>query len=116
MIKPRRQLNIIEPRSHIRNDPKDEPHAHPRRADNHGHVLAGEAERAHAQEIEHPVHGEGAVAISYRVEEGSVGGVGLGGYGVGVGEVYLEGEADEGVGEGEEYVGCYGGEPAPWGC
>jgi hypothetical protein len=62
-IEGRCDFDVVEGRGHVGDDPEDEEETHPWHADHHGHVFAGQAERDHAEEIEHPVDGEGAVAV-----------------------------------------------------
>ncbi len=57
-IKTRRKIDVVESRGYIHDDPENEPEAGPRLADDHGDVLAREAERHHAPEIDHPVYDE----------------------------------------------------------
>lgn len=94
-----REVEGVEGGGDVGDDPEDEPHGGPRLADGHGDVLAREAEGDHADEVDHPVHDERALAVGVRVggDRGARGG--------GVGEGDLEGEGDEGVGEGHEEVG-----------
>ena len=102
----RRQVEGVKGRRDVGDDPEDEPHGRPRLPDGHRDVLAREAEGDHADEVDHPVDDEGAFAV--RV--GVVGDRGAGGGGVREGD--LEGEGDEGVGEGHEEVGQHGADPA----
>lgn len=101
-----REVEGVEGGGDVGDDPEDEPHGRPGLADGHGHVLAREAEGDHADEVDHPVDDEGALAA----------GVGVVGdrcaRGGRVAEGDLEGEGDEGVGEGHEEVGQYGADPA----
>ena len=101
-----RQIEAVERGGDVCDDPEDEPHGGPGLADDHGDVLAREAEGDHAYEVEHPVDDKGAFAVGVWV-----GGDG-GGRGGGVGKGDLEGEGDEGVGEGHEEVGEHGADPA----
>ncbi len=66
-IKARRKVNIVESRGYIHDYPEDEPEAGPRLADDHGDVLAGEAERYHAPEIDHPVYDESCASVGVEV-------------------------------------------------
>ena len=101
-----RQVEGVEGRRHVGDDPEDEPHGRPRLPDDHGHVLAREAEGDHADEVDHPVDDEGALAVGVRV-------VGdRGGRSGGVGEGDLEGEGDERVSQGHEEVRQHGADPA----
>ena len=62
-----------------------------------------------------PIYRERSIAVSARVAVAVDGGcdLGVGGDGVAAGEVDLEGQGDERVGEGEHEVGGDGGAPAP---
>ena len=101
-----REVEAVEGRGDVGDDPEDEPERRPGLADGHGDVLARHAEGDHADEVDGPVDDEGGLAVGVRV-------VGDGGVGGGVvGEGDLEGEGDEGVGEGHEEVGDYGADPA----
>jgi hypothetical protein len=71
-VKCRRDFNIVEGCGHVGDYPEDEEEAHPGLADDHGHVFAGEAECDHAEEVEHPVDEEGAVAVRDGVALGGV--------------------------------------------
>ena len=101
-----REVEGVEGGRDVGDDPEDEPHGRPGLADDHGDILAREPERDHADEVDHPVDGEGAAAV----------GIGVGGdgrlRGRGVREGNLEGERDEGVGERHAEVGRHGAEPA----
>lgn len=95
----RRQVEGVKGRGDVADDPEDEPHGGPGRPDGHCDVFAREAEGDHADEVDHPVDDEGA----FGVRGGVVGDEGVRSGGVGKGD--LEGERDEGVGEGHEEVG-----------
>ena len=101
-----REVEGVKGRGDVGDDPEDEPHGRPGLADGHGDVFAREPQRDHADEVDHPVDRKGAVAVGVRV----VGHGDVGGGGVGEGD--LEGEGDEGVGEGHEKVGEHGADPA----
>lgn len=101
-----RQVEGVEGGRDVGDDPEDEPHGRPRLPDRHGDVLARETQGDHADEVDHPVDGKGALAVRVRV----VGDRGVRGGGVGEGD--LEGEGDERVGEGHEEVGRHGADPA----
>lgn len=109
LVKPGLNPDIVKTRRHVRNDPENQPQPHPRHADNHGHVLARQAQRDHPAEIQRPVHREGPPAVGGRVAGLDSGGPDFGGDRVAAGEVDEEGEGDERVGEGEEDVGGEGG-------
>ena len=101
-----RQIEGVKRRGDVRDDPEDEPHGRPGLADDHGDVLAREAEGDHAHEVDHPVDDKGGFAVGVWVCGDG------GGRGGGVGKGDLEGEGDEGVGEGHEEVGEHGADPA----
>ena len=87
------ELDLVEAGADVCDDPEDEPEAGPGLADEHGDVFGGEAEGDHAEEVEHPVDGEGAEVV----EVGVGGDEGVGGGRVREGD--LESQRDEGVGE-----------------
>ena len=58
----RRQRDGIEARAGVRDGPEYQPKRCPRLPDHHGDVLKCEAQRYHADEGQHPVYREGAVA------------------------------------------------------
>lgn len=93
---------------------KDKPHARPRLPDNHGHILARETKRTHADEVKHPVNEEGALSVGIRVPVFDERGPHLRGDRVAAGKVDLECQGDEGVGKGEEEIGGDGAEPADY--
>ena len=101
-----RQVEAVKRRGDVGDDPEDEPEGGPGLADGHGDVLARHPQGDHADEVDHPVHDEGALAVGVRV-----GGRGRG-RARGVGKRDLEGERDEGVGERHEEVGEHGSRPA----
>ena len=101
-----REVEAVKRRRDVGDDPEDEPHGRPGLADGHGDVLARQAEGDHADEVDHPVHDKGALAVGVRV----VGHGRVRGRAVGKGD--LEGERDEGVGERHEEVGEHGADPA----
>ncbi len=106
-IKPRRQFNSVEASRDVTDDPEDQPQRRPRLPDRHRDVLARQPERDHADEVDHPVDGEGAAAVGVRV---------LSDFGVrsgGVVEGDLEGQRYHRVGERQEEVDRDGGHPAP---
>ena len=101
-----REVEAVKRRGDVCDDPEDEPHGRPGLADGHGDVLARQAEGDHADEVDHPVHDKGALAVGVRVVgHGRV-------WGRAVGKGDLEGERDEGVGERHEEVGEHGADPA----
>ena len=100
------EVEGVEGGGDVGDDPEDEPHGRPGLADGHGDVFAREAQRDHADEVDHPVHGEGALAVGGGVVGDFGGGRGR------VGKRDLEGERDEGVGERHEEVGAHGPAPA----
>ena len=112
-IEGRRNLNIVERRRHVRDDPENQEQAHPWHTHNHGHVLTRQAERNHAEEVEHPVHQECCMAIGNRIAVRNVRDLGLRCDGIGVSEVDLESHGDEGVGQREHEVCAQCCEPAP---
>ena len=63
-VETRRDLDVVERCRDVGDDPEDQEQAHPGLPNDHGHVFACEAESDHADEVEHPVHGECAVAVS----------------------------------------------------
>ena len=89
VVEPGGEVEGVEARGHVGDDPEDEPERRPGLADDHGDVLAGDAEGDHAHEVDHPVHDESPLAV--RV--GARGDFRRGGRGVRKGD--LEGEADE---------------------
>lgn len=97
-IKPGRNLNIIETRANIRNNPEDKEQAHPRHTHHHSYILARKAQGNHAEEVQHPVHDECAAAIRHRVTRTLHCRQCFAGDWVCVGEVDLEGEGDERIG------------------
>ena len=99
-----RQVEAVKRRRDVGDDPEDEPHGRPGLPDDHGDVLARQPEGDHADEVDHPVHDEGALAVGVRVVAHR--------RGRGVGDGDLEGAGDEGVGEGHEEVGGHGAGPA----
>lgn len=99
-VKRRRDLNVIEGRRHIRNNPEDQEQPHPRHTHNHCCVLTGQAQRDHAEEIQHPVYQECAMTICDRVSVRNVCDLGLASDRVVVREIDLEGHGDERVGKG----------------
>jgi hypothetical protein len=78
-----RDLDVVEGRGHVGYDPEDKEETHPawfvryvgkrgrgeeclpRLTNNHSHVFACQTQRNHAEEIQHPIHGERAVAVGY---------------------------------------------------
>jgi len=50
-IKRRRNLNIVERRRDVRDNPEDQPQPHPRRTYHHSHILTRETQRDHTKEI-----------------------------------------------------------------
>ena len=105
--KVRAQLDGIKSRAHITNHPENQPKRCPRLANHHRHVLACQAQRNHADEIDHPVHGKRAVAKGVSPVEGDVVRLRR------VVEGDLEGKRDEAVGEGHEEVRHDCRDPAP---
>ena len=103
-----RQVQRVETRRYVSDDPEDEPHGRPGLTDDHGDVLAGETQGDHAHAVDHPVDDKGAFTIGFRVLGD------LGGGGAIVGERDLKSQRDEGVGKGEEEIGRDGGGPAPY--
>ena len=106
IIKLRRNIQRIKARANITNDPKNQPHRRPRLADDHRHVLARHPQRAHPEEVDHPVHHERRLPVRVRIMHGQIAGCGL------IAEGDAEGERDEAVGERHEEVGAHGGDPA----
>lgn len=112
-VKDRCNLNVIERRRNVRNDPENQPKSHPRRTNHHSHILTRKTQRDHAEEVQHPVHQERSVAIRHRVSVCNVSDLRLTRNRVCVCEVDLKGHRDEGIGEREHKVGTHCGEPAP---
>ena len=106
-IEARRQLNSIETRGHIGDDPEDQPHGRPRLPNHHGHVLARQPQRNHPHPINHPEHHKRCLTIGVRISDAGEHGARL------VAEGDLERQGDERVGQGHEEIGGHGGDPAP---
>lgn len=114
-VKPRLDIQVVESGRDVGDDPEDEPQSRPRLSDEHCRVFAGQAERDHAEEVEHPVDGKSAVAVCVGVVVAvdRPCGDGVRADGIAAGEVDLEGQADERVGQGEEEVRRNSRAPAP---
>lgn len=67
-VERRDDLEGVKRGSDIGNDPEDEPQRRPRLANDHGHVLAGEAQGDHAEEVDHPPDWERSEAVRGRIE------------------------------------------------
>lgn len=106
IIKLGRNIQRIKRRTDITNHPKDQPHRRPRLADDHRHVLARQAERPHAEEVDHPVHHERRLPVRIRIVRHLCFRRGL------LVEGDLEGERDHAVCERHGEVGAHGGDPA----
>ena len=107
VIEARRQLNSIETRGHIGDDPEDQPHGRPRLPNHHRHVLARQPQRNHPHPVNHPEHHKRALTICIRISDAGVHRARL------VAEGDLECQGDERVGQGHEEIGDNGGDPAP---
>lgn len=103
-----RQLDRVEARRYIRNDPEDQPHGRPRLPDQHCHILAREAQRNHAHEINHPVYHKCAFAERVGVFGN------LGRCSGRIRERNLESKRNQRIGKRHETVGNNGGRPAPY--
>ena len=106
IIELRGQIQSIEARRNIADNPEYQPHRRPRLPDYHCDVFACESKRNHPDPINHPVHHEGCRAICIRVMRHFVPGRSR------VVERDLESQRDEGVEERHGEVGGHGGEPA----
>ena len=101
-----RQVEAVKRGGDVGDDPEDEPHGRPGLADDHGDVLTCHAEGDHADEVDHPVHDEGALAVRVWVlGHGRV-------RGSAVGKRDLKLERDERVSERHEEVGEHSADPA----
>lgn len=107
-------LDVVESCGDVCDDPKNEPASHPRRANDHSHVLTSKPQRNHAKEVEHPVDRKRSVAVSGRVSGRNFGNLGLGLDWVGVGKVDLERHGDEGVRERQEDICTERRAPSPY--
>ena len=106
IIKFRRDIQRIEGRTDVTYHPKDQPHRRPRLTNDHRHVLTCQAERPHAEEVDHPVHYERRLPVRVRIVRHLCGRRGL------LVEGDLEGERDHAVCERHGEVGAHGREPA----
>lgn len=106
VIEFRRDIQRIKTRADVANHPKDQPHRRPRLADDHRHILARKTQRAHAEEVDHPVHQKRGMPVRICVMCWYISWHRL------VIKRYLEGERDEAVGKRHGEVGAHGGDPA----
>lgn len=113
IVEMRLNINVVESRRHVRDNPENEPQRSPRLSYNHRNVLACQSQSNHAEEIDHPVYKKCAVPICDRIAICNVSDFCVTRDGVRVCEVDLEGHGDEGVCEGKEKVGCYCCKPSP---
>ena len=106
VIEFRRDIQGIETGADVANHPEDQPHGRPRLADDHRHVLASQSQRAHAEEIDHPIHQKCGMSVCVSIMCWYISRRWL------AIEWDLKGEGDEAVGERHGEVGGHGGDPA----
>lgn len=63
VVELRRQVQRIEARRHITDNPEDQPHRRPRLTDNHRHIFARQAQRYHSDPVDHPINNKSRSSV-----------------------------------------------------